>query len=133
MPDISCTIKLLPPEAWQQAARDAVAVNPANAPAIEALMQVAPDAVIDPQHLSVITAKYWGAKGVKLTVGFLDNPPTDLRKRILSHMNAWGAWANVTFVESTTSPQVRIARVANDGYWSYLGTDVLHVPGASPR
>jgi hypothetical protein len=132
MSDISCTIKQLPPAAWQQAARDAVAVNPANAPAVDVLRQVAPEAVIEPQHLALLTAKYWGAKGVKLTVGFLDNPPTDLRKRILSHMNAWGAWANVTFVESTTSPQVRIARVANDGYWSYLGTDVLQIPANEP-
>ena len=132
MSDISCTIKRLPPAAWQQAARDAVVVNPANAPAVEALAQVAPEVVIDPQHLALLTAKYWGANGVKLTVGFLDNPPTDLRKRILSHMNAWGAWANVTFVETTTSPQVRIARIANDGYWSYLGTDVLQIPAGQP-
>ena len=76
MPDISCTIKRLPPKAWQQAARDAVVVNPANAPAVDALAQAAPEAVIDPQHLALLTAKYWGAGGVKLTVGFLDNPPT---------------------------------------------------------
>lgn len=57
-------------------------------------------------------------------MGFLDNAPADLRKRILSHRNAWGAWANVIFVETATSPQVRIARTANDGYWSYLGADV---------
>ena len=132
MADISCTIKQLPPAAWQQAARDAVAVNPANAPAVDALRQVAPEAVIEPQHLALLTAKYWGAKGVKLTVGFLDNPPTDLRKRILAHMNAWGAWANTTFIEATTSPQVRIARIANDGYWSYLGTDVLQIPAGQP-
>ncbi len=132
MSDISCTIKRLPANAWQQAARDAVVVNPANAPAVEALAQVAPDVVIDPQHLALLTAKYWGAGGVKLTVGFMDNPPTNLRKRILAHMNAWGAWANVTFVETSTSPQVRIARLANDGYWSYLGTDVLQIPANEP-
>src|SRR6185503_4752008 len=39
--------------------------------------------------------------------------------------------ANVTFVEATTDPQVRIARVA-DGYWSYLGTDILHIPRNQP-
>jgi hypothetical protein len=132
MSDISCTIKRLPPADWQPAAREAVAVNPANAPAVEALMQVAPDIVMDPQHLAILTAKYWGPGGVKLTVGFLDSPPTDLRKRILSHMNAWGAWANVTFVETTTSPQVRIARIPNDGYWSYVGTDVLLIPAGRP-
>ena len=27
---------------------------------------------------------------------------------------------------------VRIARTANDGYWSYLGTDVLQIPAGEP-
>ncbi|MGC4049927.1 MAG: hypothetical protein QM757_10485 [Paludibaculum sp.] len=41
------------------------------------------------EHLAVVTTKYWGLKGVKLTVGFVDGAPTDLRKCILLHMNAW--------------------------------------------
>src|SRR5207302_7120379 len=46
------------------------------------------------------------------------------------HMNAWSKTANVKFTQSKTEPQVRIARDAgaNGGYWSYLGTDILHVP-----
>src|SRR4051794_15039200 len=47
-------------------------------------------------------------------------------------MNAWGLWANVQFVESATSPQVRIGRTAGDGFWSYLGTDILQI-AASER
>ena len=62
-----------------------------------------PDVVIQPEHLALLTAKYWGAKGVRLTVGFLDNPPADLKARILSHMNAWGEWSNVQFSESCES------------------------------
>src|SRR5713226_2666977 len=60
----------------------------------------------------------------------MDNPPTDLRKRLLLHMNAWAKTANVKFVESNTDPKVRIARVggADGGYWSYVGTDILHIP-----
>src|SRR4051795_8820404 len=46
-------------------------------------------------------------------------------------MNAWATTANVTFVEAKTDPQVRIAR-ERDGYWSYLGTDVLHIPKNQP-
>jgi hypothetical protein len=80
-----------------------------------------------PMSIAVMTKKYWGAKGVKLTVGFLDNPPTALKTRILAHMNAWNKTANVKFVLSKTDPQVRIARVA-DGYWSYLGIDILSIP-----
>jgi hypothetical protein len=67
-----------------------------------------------------------------LTVGFLDNPPTDLKARILSHMNAWGTWANVQFVETATNPQVRISRITASGYWSYVGTDILYISANEP-
>jgi hypothetical protein len=60
----------------------------------------------------------------------MDNPPAALKKKILAHMNAWNKTANVKFVETKSSPQVRIAREggANGGYWSYVGTDVLSIP-----
>ncbi len=125
-----CTIKVLPEDQWITAAAKAIEINPTNAPAVHLLRLAAPDAVIPPEYLAVLTAKYWGSGGVRLTVGFLDNPLADLKARILSHLNAWGTWANVRFVETTTDPQVRIARAAGGGYWSYLGTDVLQiVPG----
>jgi hypothetical protein len=99
------------------------------------LLQAVPEAVIPPEHLALLTPKYWGKSGVRLTVGFLDNPPADLRARLLSHMNAWGAWANVQFVETAGSAQVRIARTAGGqtgGYWSYLGTDILSIDPSQP-
>lgn len=129
---IGCSIKSLPKDGWTAAANKAVAINPANAPAVFALRAVAPDTVIPPMHLALLTAKYWGAKGVKLTVGFLDGPAADLKARIISHMNAWGSYCNVQFSEAATDPQVRIARVAGDGYWSYLGTDILQIPADQP-
>ncbi len=58
-------------------------------------------------------------------MGFLDNPGADLRKRILSHMNSWSKSAYVEFTETSTDSQVRIARTPGEGYYSYLGTDVL--------
>jgi Astacin (Peptidase family M12A) len=124
-----CTIKSLPQNKWISAAKQASAINPANATATYMLQQVRPDAVIPPEHLALLTAKYWGKSGVRLTVGFLDNPPQDLRARILGHMNAWNsaANANVQFVETASDPQVRIARTAGGGYWSYLGTDILSI------
>lgn len=127
-----CSIKTLPQNQWAAAAAAATRINPANAPDLRALNQLIPNAVIAPDHLAVLTAKYWGSGGVRLTVGFMDNPPTDLRARILSHMNAWGAYCNVQFSETNTDPQVRIARTAGDGYWSYLGTDVLQIPAGHP-
>ena len=127
-----CAIKMLPKELWIEAASTAAGVNPANAPALQALRAFAPDADIEPEHLALLTSKYWGSGGVRLTVGFLDNPAADLRARLLSHMNAWAAYCNVQFMETATDPQVRIARTANDGYWSYLGTDILHIAAGQP-
>lgn len=82
------------------------------------------------ERVAVVVTKYWGVDGVSLTVGFTDDPPANLRKRILQHMNAWGKTANVKFAETKSNPQVRIARAGGDngGYWSYVGTDILHIP-----
>src|SRR5581483_11452685 len=128
MGDMSCNLKMLPQNLWEQAAKKAIEISPTNAPAVDLLRAAAPTAVISPQHLAIITARRWGNNRVRLTVGFLDGPPADLRARILAHMNAWGSWANVQFSESSVNPQVRIARTAGDGYWSYLGTDIQLIP-----
>jgi hypothetical protein len=121
---IACTIKQLPKRLHLRAAAAAVEENPANRPNLEGHPL---QAVLTPDHLALLTSKYFGPGGAKLTVGFLDNAPADLQNRILAHMNSWGQFCNATFVLSKTSPQVRIARAA-DGYWSYLGTDVLQIP-----
>lgn len=128
----ACTIKLPPKPQWVPSAERATSINPANAPMVQMLHQGDSEAVIAPEHLALITAKYWGAAGVHLTVSFLDDPAEDLRARILEHMNAWAMYANVKFVEVDSNGQVRIARSAGDGYWSYLGTDVLAIPNPEP-
>jgi len=124
---ICCTPKRLPQNLWVSAAQRASQINPQNHPPINRLMMVHEGFSPTPMSIAVMTKKYWGAKGVKLTVGFLDNPPSALKSRILKHMNAWNKTANVKFVQSKIDPQVRIAREA-DGYWSYLGIDILSIP-----
>ena len=124
-----CTIKILPQHQWVDASRRALEINPSNWSALRLPQAALVASVLPPEHLSILTSKYWGKGGVKLTVSFLDNPPADLRARILSHMNAWNATANVQFVETANHGQVRIARAAGSGYWSYLGTDVLAIGG----
>ena len=125
-----CTPKRLPVEKLVAAAKTAMDVNPFNHAPAERLTRVMPGFIATPERIAVLTTKYWGLQGVHLTVGFMDNPEAALRKRILQHMNAWAKTANVKFVESATDPQVRIARVGGQdgGYWSYLGTDILHIP-----
>jgi hypothetical protein len=130
----TCTPKRLPREQWVPAARTAMSINPANRPMLERLAMTMPGFQPRPERIAVVTTKYWGSGGVRLTVGFMDDAPPDLRTRILSHMNAWAATANVKFVQSATDPNVRIARQGgpNGGYWSYVGTDILHIPAGQP-
>lgn len=127
-----CIRKQLPPEQWEKAADAAAAINPVNRAPIHRLTRIMPGFVPTKAHLAVLTTKYWGPKGVRLTVGFLDSPSTELRRRILAHMNAWAKTANISFVPTRTDPQVRITRLPGDGHWSYLGTDILLIPKDEP-
>jgi hypothetical protein len=128
---VPCRIKPVPSEDIFRAAKIASEINPANAPALEALRLAAPDVVIEPAHLALLTSKYWGSQGVNLTVSFLDDAAQDLQERILSHMNAWQESCNVTFTLTASGGDVRIAR-AVDGYWSYLGTDIQTIAADQP-
>jgi hypothetical protein len=131
-PEIVCLPKALTQDQWVAAARTAVDINPMNEPPVERMAAALPGFVPSPQAIALLTSKYWGPGGVRLTVGFMENRPADLRKRILSHMNAWNRSANVLFTETDTDPQVRTAFTEGDGYWSYLGTDVLHIAPDRP-
>jgi hypothetical protein len=123
---VACTVRQLPPTQSLEAARVAQRVNPENVPPGTILEQAVSD---DGDKAAVLITKYWGDSGVHLTVGFLDSPPSPLRRRILAHMNVWSGAAHVEFVETAPSndAQVRIA-LGTGGYWSYLGTDILLVP-----
>lgn len=132
---ITCTPKLLPREVWLNAALTATEINPANRPMVERIAfanDAAAAMLPSPELIAVMTSKYWQSGGVNLTVSFLDNPSSALRARILSHMNAWAKSANVRFSETKSQAEVRIARVSGGGHWSYLGTDVLHIPTGQP-
>lgn len=125
-----CTIKQLPDDLLAAAAQTACAINPANRPAMQFALA---GFKITPVNLAVLTSKYWPPGGVRLTVGFMDTLSSALADKILLYLNAWRtrAGANVTFVRSNASPQVRISR-GSGGYWSYLGTDILHIPMGQP-
>lgn len=132
-----CTPRQLPEHLRIAAAERAVAHNPANRPhsliVARALGANPPKA-----RLALLTGKRWkiGPAGMVFTVGFLDTATAALRKRILSHMNAWAKTANVSFAESHDHPMVRIAFASNppemSGYWSYEGTDILSIPAGEP-
>lgn len=133
---IVCTPRPLPVSKRIEAATIAVHINPLNHPPGHLVARALGGAPPSAARIAVLVANRWPTKGVQLTVGFLDNPPSDLRKRILLHMNAWAQTANVNFTETKTNPQVRIARLNSPsnmaGYWSYVGTQILSIDKGEP-
>src|SRR6266700_6488462 len=123
-----CLPKRLTKAQLIDAAHHAIAINPLNRPPVERMAALGKGFAPTPQRIAVLTTAYWGAIGVKLSVGFLDNPDTALKKRILGHMNAWNKNANVTFTltDHKKDADVRISRVGgkDGGYWSYVGTQI---------
>jgi hypothetical protein len=120
---IVCTPKSLPKSLLERAAKTALEENPVNAPMLAQLG----DLELTPLDIAVLTSKYWGAARRRLTVSFMETTPADLRRRILSHMNAWNRTVGITFAETAGVGQIRISR-GSGGYYSYLGTDCLHIP-----
>jgi hypothetical protein len=121
-----CSPKSLPQRLLVKAAETAAKINPANGVVI-ASAQAAMGLILTPQHIAVLTAKYWGLHSRRFTVSFMETTPADLRARIVSHMNAWNRTSGMSFVETRANGDVRISR-GPGGYWSYLGTDILHIP-----
>lgn len=127
----ACALRYLPKRLLVTAAKTAMEINPVNAPVFGPLASVASDLVLDPQRIAVLTAKYWGPTPRRLSVSFMETTSSDLRSRIISHMNAWTKTGSIEFVETQGSGDVRISR-GPGGYWSYLGTDILHIPRDRP-
>ena len=124
--DLSCSIKSLPAHRRAEAAAAAVRVNPVNAPA-PAPVGGGPSVVLPPEAIVVLTSKYSGPAARELSVSFMEDADTDLRARILEHMNAWSATCGMRFAETNGTGEVRISLGAG-GYWSYLGTDIGLIP-----
>jgi hypothetical protein len=122
-----CTPKTLPVRLLVKAADTALRINPVNAPYFGPLANVAAGLKMEPMHIAVLTSKYWGPAPRQLTVSFMESTPANLRARIVSHMNAWTQTACVSFVETQGTGDVRISR-GQGGYYSYIGTDILHIP-----
>ena len=149
-----CTPMELPEAKLVKAAATAISVNPNNRPRVRGIItafrsflddldteaakdvlahldrtdehEVA-DGIATPQHIALITTKYWGSQGVDLSVSFLEKTNPPLSSKILQYMNRWGERANVTFRLTNGQGDVRISR-GSGGYWSYLGTDIRHIP-----
>lgn len=127
-----CILKSLPRRLLVKAADTARGINPVNAPVFGPLAEV-PDEfqVTEPLRIAVLTSKYWGPKPRRLTVSFMESTPANLKTRIISHMNEWSKTGCISFTGTNGTGDVRISRQLG-GYWSYLGTDILHIPKNRP-
>ncbi|MFF0943301.1 hypothetical protein ACFYE2_03620 [Kocuria sp. CPCC 205300] len=119
----ACHIMPLPPRLQKPAAEIARRINPVNAPSEELLSLGG--GISQPQFLTLTTSKYWGPKPRTLSVSFMETTSTDLKERILSHLNAWSC--GITFALTSNTGDIRISR-GQGGYWSYLGTDTRLIP-----
>jgi len=133
---IVCTPKSLPAARLNEAARRSIALNPANSVESRTTVRTPIGRRGGPRRLAILVGRKWPVTGVRLSVQFLDNPPKALRTRLLEHMNAWGKFANVRFVETRRTGKVRVARLDSPadmaGYWSYIGTEILEVEADEP-
>ncbi len=103
-------------------------INPVNGPSFGAMPGAAMGLdVMNPLRIAVMVSKYWGPSPRQLTVSYMESTPPDLRRRLLLHMNEWAKSGCISFVETQGVGDVRISREGG-GYWSYLGTDILHIP-----
>jgi hypothetical protein len=138
-PYVGCTVRHLPDHRAEEAMWHAIKVNPTNRPQAAGLAKIHPliseelfAQIATPEFLAVMTTKYWGPAGVKLSVSFLDTVSQELSKKILSHMNAWGDYCNAKFSRATRDGDVRIDLSETGQYASYIGTDVKLVPAGEP-
>lgn len=124
MPEVPiCRPVSLPPSLALAAADRAILHNGQNLPPLVGRPT--------PQQIAVYTGKRW-KPGTTLTVGFLERVDASLAARILAAMNSWhDGGVNILFAHSQVNPVVRVT-LAGDGYWSYLGTDILSVPPGEP-
>lgn len=128
-----CGPKLLPDEFAVDSAQVATEMNPANRPHLRPVADLVDPHALNREFIAALTTRYWRSGGVHLGVRFLDTDERALKDRILSHLNAWAPGANIGFEESRSrDAEVRIARTPGDGYWSYLGTDILQIGADEP-
>jgi hypothetical protein len=120
-----------------QAGRFAERINPANAVPPHSLgilsAQFSIQLPIHPEHTAILNSAYWGVRGVHCTVGFMHQVPAEFAQHFFEHANAWGQYANVIFTPAGAGEKAMVrVTCRGDGYWSYLGPQIISVPANQP-
>lgn len=85
-----------------------------------------------PAKMALLAGKKW-ADGKTLGVCFLDGSATQ-KMRVKAQAQKWQTFANIKldFAASKASAHIRISFVADDGSWSYIGTDCMGIAKSKP-
>lgn len=125
-----CFDRPLPPEKALEAARRAIAENPANLPIGLPMLGFGVSAS-EPLRMAIFTQKKW-RNGRTLKVGFMGGSTT-VQNKVKEYARKWSDFANIQFDFVPSGPaDIRVALVLGDGSWSYLGTDALTIPADQP-
>ncbi len=85
-----------------------------------------------PVKMALEAGKKW-KDGRKLGVYFMDGSAIQ-KKKVVEYAIQWSKYANIKldFAASKANSQIRISFKADDGSWSYIGTDNLAIPKSEP-
>jgi hypothetical protein len=85
-----------------------------------------------PAKMALVAGKQWN-DGKKLGVHFMDGSAIQ-KARVKEQAVKWSKFANIAFnfAAGKASAQIRISFVADDGSWSYIGTDCLGIDRKEP-
>ncbi|MEY4730289.1 MAG: hypothetical protein RL020_1447 [Pseudomonadota bacterium] len=117
-----------------RAMQAAIKENKHNAPSVMAPSKklFGASSMAAPAKMALLAGKKW-ADGKTLDVYFMDGSATQ-KARVKEQAMKWTKFANIkfNFSASKVSAQIRISFVADDGSWSYIGTDNLGISKSQP-
>lgn len=129
-----CCDRILTGAQKLRAMQAALAESPHNAPPKMAFRRklMGVSSMEAPAKMALQTGKKW-ADGKTLGVYFMDGSSTQ-KARVKAHAQHWEKFANIKFNFAATkaAAQIRISFVADDGSWSYIGTDCLGIAKSEP-
>nr|VFJ63288.1 MAG: hypothetical protein BECKFW1821B_GA0114236_10819 [Candidatus Kentron sp. FW] len=119
-----CIDRRLPEDLMEKAYHKAIMENPDNKP------KGAEAKGLGDKELAMLSGKKW-ANGKTLKVSFMDGAP-EVQAKVEKIPHIWSGFANIRFdFGNHHDAQIRIS-FAQEGSWSYLGTDALSIPTDEP-
>ena len=126
----TCIDRDLPVDSMIDAMYKAIEENPSNAPVAPTRSLQPGVGPLPPVALAALTAKLW-KPGRTLRVRFLDGDPV-IQQRLQPFAQIWSQFADIKFTfGNDPDAEIRVS-FAQQGSWSYIGTDALSIPKNQP-